>query len=243
MARHPVLICCTTASRIRKCRSRFAREFGKTSCRYRHQKDERKRKQIETAPKKEQGGQTDQISRQTSNLRAIASSPAADWSVERRLEYIEWPRTSWLACEEFRLGSNSNSTRPSKPPGGRSIHRWLVRSRKRIVDGNWAVTFDFGPSPRRNRFAVDGPVGGGRVKWQFKCRAKPPCALPSFVNGGIITAWAAVQAHLNQTVTTEPSRSRGMSCRAIYQLRLSTSTIKNSINCSRLLSQNGCSAA
>jgi hypothetical protein len=39
-----------------------------------------------------------------------------------------------------------------------------VRSRKRIVDGNWAVTFDFGPSPRRNRFAVDGPLGGGRVK-------------------------------------------------------------------------------
>jgi hypothetical protein len=64
----------------------------KTSCRYRHQKDERKRKQIETAPKKEQGGQTDQISRQTSNLRAIASSPAADWSVERRLEYIEWAK-------------------------------------------------------------------------------------------------------------------------------------------------------
>src|SRR5450432_1885647 len=71
--------------------------------------------------------------------------------------------------------------------------------------------------------AVDGPLGGGRIKWQFKCRAKPLCALPSFVNGGIIAAWAAVQAHLNQTATTEPLRSRGMSCRAIYQLRLSTS--------------------
>ena len=29
----------------------------------------------------------------TSNLRAIAASPAADWSVERRLEYVEWAKS------------------------------------------------------------------------------------------------------------------------------------------------------
>jgi hypothetical protein len=27
------------------------------------------------------------------NLRTIASSPAADWSVKRRLEYVEWARS------------------------------------------------------------------------------------------------------------------------------------------------------
>jgi (p)ppGpp synthase/HD superfamily hydrolase len=29
----------------------------------------------------------------TSNLRAVANSPAADWSVERRLEYVEWAKS------------------------------------------------------------------------------------------------------------------------------------------------------
>ena len=92
--------------------------------------NERKRKQIETAPKKSREAKLINLADKTSNLRAIASSPVADWSVKRRLEYIEWPRTLWLACEECRLGSSGNSTRLSQLPGGRSIHRWLVRSRK-----------------------------------------------------------------------------------------------------------------
>jgi hypothetical protein len=29
----------------------------------------------------------------TSNLRTIAKSPPADWSVKRRLEYIEWAKS------------------------------------------------------------------------------------------------------------------------------------------------------
>ena len=29
----------------------------------------------------------------TSNLRAVANSPAPDWSVERRLEYVEWAKS------------------------------------------------------------------------------------------------------------------------------------------------------
>jgi hypothetical protein len=28
----------------------------------------------------------------TSNLRAIAASPPADWSVKRRIEYVQWAR-------------------------------------------------------------------------------------------------------------------------------------------------------
>jgi len=55
-------------------------------------KDERKRKQIETAPKKSREAKLIKLADKASNLRAIASSPAADWSVKRRLEYIEWAK-------------------------------------------------------------------------------------------------------------------------------------------------------
>jgi (p)ppGpp synthase/HD superfamily hydrolase len=81
-------------------------------------KDERKRKQIETAPKKSREAKLIKLADKTSNLRAIASSPAADWSVKRRLEYIEWAKNVVAACEEFRLGSNSDSTRLSQLPSG-----------------------------------------------------------------------------------------------------------------------------
>jgi (p)ppGpp synthase/HD superfamily hydrolase len=56
-------------------------------------KDERKRKQIEAAPKKSNGAKLIKLADKTSNLRTIASSPAAGWSVERRLEYIEWAKS------------------------------------------------------------------------------------------------------------------------------------------------------
>jgi (p)ppGpp synthase/HD superfamily hydrolase len=46
-------------------------------------KDERKRKQIETAPKKSREAKLIKLADKTSNLRAVASSPAADWSVKR----------------------------------------------------------------------------------------------------------------------------------------------------------------
>ena len=94
-------------------------------------KDERKRKQIETAPKKSREAKLIKLADKTSNLRAIASSPAADWlRLSDDWNTSNGPRTLWLACEECRLGSNCNSTRLSQPPSGRSIRRWLVRSRK-----------------------------------------------------------------------------------------------------------------
>ena len=55
-------------------------------------KDERKRKQVVNAGKKSYDAKLVKLADKTSNLRAIASSPAADWSVERRLEYIEWAK-------------------------------------------------------------------------------------------------------------------------------------------------------
>jgi (p)ppGpp synthase/HD superfamily hydrolase len=99
VAPHPVLICRTTALRIRKCRS-IAREFGKQVADIIMEvtddkalpKDERKRKQIETAPKKSREAKLIKLADKASNLRAIATSPTADWSVKRRLEYIEWAK-------------------------------------------------------------------------------------------------------------------------------------------------------
>jgi (p)ppGpp synthase/HD superfamily hydrolase len=56
-------------------------------------KNERKRKQVEAAPKKSREAKLIKLADKTSNLRAIASSPAADWSVERRLEYVDWAKS------------------------------------------------------------------------------------------------------------------------------------------------------
>jgi (p)ppGpp synthase/HD superfamily hydrolase len=55
-------------------------------------KDERKRRQVETAPEKSREAKLIKLADKTSNLRTIASSPAADWSVNRRLEYIDWAK-------------------------------------------------------------------------------------------------------------------------------------------------------
>jgi (p)ppGpp synthase/HD superfamily hydrolase len=55
-------------------------------------KEERKRKQIEAAAKKSKDAKLIKLADKTSNLRTIAASPAADWSVKRRLEYISWAK-------------------------------------------------------------------------------------------------------------------------------------------------------
>jgi guanosine-3',5'-bis(diphosphate) 3'-pyrophosphohydrolase len=52
--------------------------------------EERKRLQIETASHKSREAKLVKLADKTSNLRAVASSPAANWSVERRLEYVTW---------------------------------------------------------------------------------------------------------------------------------------------------------
>jgi (p)ppGpp synthase/HD superfamily hydrolase len=56
-------------------------------------KDVRKRKQVESAPKKSREAKMIKLADKTSNLRAVATSPASDWSVVRRLEYIEWAKS------------------------------------------------------------------------------------------------------------------------------------------------------
>jgi GTP diphosphokinase / guanosine-3',5'-bis(diphosphate) 3'-diphosphatase len=55
-------------------------------------KEVRKRKQVETSPKKSPRGKILKLADKTSNLRAIAASPPATWSIDRRKEYVEWSR-------------------------------------------------------------------------------------------------------------------------------------------------------
>ena len=104
-------------------------------------KDERKRKQIETAPKKSREAKLIKLADKPAifepsrPVQPLTGRLSVDWNT------LNGPKTLWLDCEECRLGSNSNSTRLSQLPSGRSIHRWPVRSRKRILDGNWTVTF------------------------------------------------------------------------------------------------------
>jgi guanosine-3',5'-bis(diphosphate) 3'-pyrophosphohydrolase len=73
------------------------------------EKKERKRLQVEHAHQKSQRAKILKLADKTSNLRAIAASPPPDWSVKRRLEYVEWARqvsqgltgvSQWLE-EEF----------------------------------------------------------------------------------------------------------------------------------------------
>jgi GTP diphosphokinase / guanosine-3',5'-bis(diphosphate) 3'-diphosphatase len=53
-------------------------------------KDVRKRMQIESAPHKSVRAKLLKLADKTSNLRAIAASPPADWSVKRRIDYVDW---------------------------------------------------------------------------------------------------------------------------------------------------------
>lgn len=56
-------------------------------------KAERKRLQVEHAPHKSREAKLIKLADKTSNVRAVADSPSPDWSVERRLEYVEWARS------------------------------------------------------------------------------------------------------------------------------------------------------
>jgi guanosine-3',5'-bis(diphosphate) 3'-pyrophosphohydrolase len=56
------------------------------------EKQERKRLQVENAPKKSDRAKILKLADKTSNLRAICASPSPDWSVKRRLDYVAWAR-------------------------------------------------------------------------------------------------------------------------------------------------------
>ena len=53
-------------------------------------KQERKRLQIENAPKKSERAQIIKLADKISNLRSILSSPPTDWDLQRQREYFTW---------------------------------------------------------------------------------------------------------------------------------------------------------
>ena len=55
-------------------------------------KEVRKRLQVEHAPHKPRRAKLLKLADKTSNLRAIAASPPANWTPERRLDYVSWAR-------------------------------------------------------------------------------------------------------------------------------------------------------
>jgi (p)ppGpp synthase/HD superfamily hydrolase len=55
-------------------------------------KQVRKDEQVRTASKKSPRAKLLKLADKTSNLRAVATSPPADWSVERRKTYVDWSR-------------------------------------------------------------------------------------------------------------------------------------------------------
>lgn len=57
------------------------------------EKAERKKRQVATAHKKTDRAKILKLADKTSNLRALVASPAPDWTVRRRIEYIEWARS------------------------------------------------------------------------------------------------------------------------------------------------------
>jgi (p)ppGpp synthase/HD superfamily hydrolase len=56
-------------------------------------REERKRLQVEHAQHISRRAKILKLADKTSNLRAIAASPPPDWSVRRRLDYVEWAKS------------------------------------------------------------------------------------------------------------------------------------------------------
>ncbi len=61
-------------------------------------KQTRKRLQVEHAPHASSGAKFIKLADKTSNLRALASSPPAGWSLERRAEYLAWAGAVVAGC-------------------------------------------------------------------------------------------------------------------------------------------------
>jgi hypothetical protein len=87
-------------------------------------KEERKRLQVEKASKESPRAKVFKLADKTSNLRAIAASPPANWPGERRLEYVKWARdvakglrgvSDWLEGE-FEQAANEAERSIVPPP-------------------------------------------------------------------------------------------------------------------------------
>src|SRR3954452_21500409 len=82
-------------------------------------KEERKRKQVESASEKSARAKLLKLADKTSNLRAITASPSPEWSVKRRIEYVAWARevvagltgtNEWLEAEFDRAAEAADAS-------------------------------------------------------------------------------------------------------------------------------------
>ena len=58
----------------------------------------RSRLQVETAPQKSARAKLIKVADKISNLRSIAHSPPADWSIESQLAYVDWATDVVAGC-------------------------------------------------------------------------------------------------------------------------------------------------
>ena len=61
-------------------------------------KTERKRLQVETAPRKSHRAKLVKIADKTSNLWSIAKTPPVDWDLRRQREYFDWAARVVAGC-------------------------------------------------------------------------------------------------------------------------------------------------
>jgi guanosine-3',5'-bis(diphosphate) 3'-pyrophosphohydrolase len=81
-------------------------------------KADRKRLQVENAPKKSIRAQAIKLADKISNLRSILSSPPADWDFQRRKEYFEWAKrvVDGLTAPNRTLKAEFDKTFSAFPP-------------------------------------------------------------------------------------------------------------------------------
>lgn len=92
-------------------------------------KEERKRLQVLRAAGHSQRAKKLKLADKTSNLRALAASPPADWSIERRRDYVAWSRAvvaglrgadPWLEDRFDEAAQAADAASDVTPPGGRT---------------------------------------------------------------------------------------------------------------------------
>lgn len=61
-------------------------------------KQERKRLQVETAPHKSERAKRIKLADKISNIREVAYAPPPDWTLERRIQYLDWAEAVVAGC-------------------------------------------------------------------------------------------------------------------------------------------------
>jgi (p)ppGpp synthase/HD superfamily hydrolase len=85
-------------------------------------KAERKRMQIEHSPHLSTRAKQIKIGDKISNVLGVTSAPPADWSIERRREYLDWTEKVVAGCR----GSN---------PGLESVYDEALKKGRKVLEG------------------------------------------------------------------------------------------------------------